>query len=156
MRASEGQSSLHNLSVVYKQKTAKELLDLQNIFKYVTIAWIPLCIAVIIMSSFWSDIQGKKGQYTKTDATNSNANDYWQACLVQADYQFIIFSELLAYQTTNKIKAFATCITSANTCGTDCINTIFGCASQLQGGSVSDVGKLSSTYVTFSLHYNIL
>jgi hypothetical protein len=141
MNPSEGQISRHNLSVVYKQKTAKELLELQKIFKYVTIAWIPLCLAVIIMSSFWSDIQGKKSQYTKNDATNSNGNDYWQACLVQADYQYIIFSELLAYQMTAKIKNFATCIGSAGTCGSDCINTIFGCASQLQGGSVSDVGK---------------
>jgi len=142
--------SRQELSVVFKKKTAEELLNLQIIYKYITIFWVPLCIAVIILSSLWSDIQGKKAEYTKNDVNNTQASDYWQACLVQADYQYIAIAENIKIQTESKVSQFGTCLVNivnsptnpTGVCTTTCFYGVLGCTNTLKGSAITDIGKL--------------
>ena len=122
------EDSKHQLSMLYKKKTAEELLGLQRIYRWVIAAWIPLALAAIGFSSLWADIQGQSGAYSVT------AN--WQACLTSADYQYIPIQEILqtqiANQTAAQKKKLTNCILGLypDTCSIDCLLGISGqCAS---------------------------
>jgi hypothetical protein len=119
-------NSKHALSMLYRKRTAEELVGLQRIYRWVIVAWVPLAIAVVVMSSLWADIQGKKEAY-------SDASAHWQSCFTQADYQYISLNELIA----PKIDTFKTCLgtlynNGQGVCTFDCLYGIaVDCASSL-------------------------
>jgi hypothetical protein len=89
-----GDNSKHHLSMLYHKKTAEQLVGLQRLYRWVIIAWVPIALVVVGMSSLWADILGKAGSYSVTEN--------WQACLVQADYQYIPISEIAQYQVSTQ------------------------------------------------------
>lgn len=127
--------SMGALSRAYKENTAVELVGLQIWHKRILFTFIPLCVAVLIMSCLWSDIVGKKDAY-------SDINGSWQACLVSADYSYIAL-EGPVNTIVEEVKDVLTCVfTDAATpskCGNYCsANMMKDCASKIPStGSIS-------------------
>jgi hypothetical protein len=74
--------SVGALSDMQHQTTAMELVGLQKWHGYILRFYIPICVAIILMSCMWADIIGKKADY-------NNPNGSWQACLVNADFTYV-------------------------------------------------------------------
>lgn len=136
----------HEMSRVLKKKTASDFYFLQQYYKYIIGLAILVSIPIIIMSAFWSDIQGKNDMY-------QDPADSWQACLTQADYQVVPLKEISALSSAKLKTQFTNCLLAQN-CSTPCLLGIAGtCAKILSGGStVSDL-KLQNGRFLNSLGY---
>jgi len=84
MASYDASASRHSLSNLHMMKTVEELVGLQacelfnadsyefnivvlllqKLHNLILLVFVPICIAVVIMSCFWSDIYGKGGSYT--------------------------------------------------------------------------------------------
>jgi len=124
--------SMGALSDMHHQSTAIELIGLQKWHKYTLYVWIPLIFAIIIMSCMWADIVGRKGDYS--DPVGS-----WQACLVNADYQYIplnaTFAKISSGIAASK-KLIGDCVVGEffdGTCELGCVQSLAAnCFSQLK------------------------
>jgi uncharacterized protein YneF (UPF0154 family) len=131
------ESSKQALSMLYKKRTAEELLGLQRIYRWVIAAWLPLAILVIIYASLWADIQAKN--------TSFGVTADWEACMTQADYQYIPLKEMIGPQVATKAAATKTTLSSCigtlwtnQVCSDDCVTGIVGtCVPQLPTISVA-------------------
>jgi uncharacterized protein YneF (UPF0154 family) len=131
------ESSKQALSMLYKKRTAEELLGLQRIYRWVIAAWLPLAILVIIYASLWADIQAKN--------TSFGVTADWEACMTQADYQYIPLKEMIGPQVATKAAATKTTLSSCigtlwtnQVCSDDCVTGIVGtCVPQLPAISVA-------------------
>lgn len=123
--------SMGALSDLHHQSTAMELVGLQKWHKWILWVYLPLCVAIIVMSCMWADIVGKKGDYTNPDGS-------WQACLVNADFTYIPLNQTLTAVKVGISAArsnVATCIGieyATGVCDLGCVGALINdCLSQL-------------------------
>lgn len=129
--------SIGALSDYQHQSTAMELIGLQKWHRYALLVYFPLVLAIIIMSCMWADIVGRKGDY-------SDPSGSWQACLVNADYQYIPLNQTLSQIATGIAAARATVSTCVvgkyfdGTCELPCVQSLAtDCFSQLVAPTIN-------------------
>ncbi len=135
------------MSRIMKMKTASGLYSLQLYYKYIIAVALICALPIIIMSSFWSDIQAKNDIYT-------DPSKHWQACLTQADYQTLALKEIIATATASTGKTFTNCLLKQN-CNQECLFGLFvNCTGVISGGgsTINDV-KLPTGKFLGSLGY---
>lgn len=111
--------SIGNLSIsrAFHRKTAENMSSILKIHNVIMIIFVITSLAVIVISSVFANIQGKKEEY-------SDFSNDWEACLTQADYQKLAITPLAQRQQTNLVNCMiSTDPTSCTTCLTNYLNS---------------------------------